>query len=98
MTAPSRHIETAAIVVTWTRIPIIGLPELACGVPVTDDGRACDADGEPLPLDDRSRVCGKNGTWMLGAVCLCAEHFPEVARLAGDSAEEIEAAWREECL
>lgn len=81
--------------VVWNRIPIIGLPELACVVPVTADGRAIDEDGEPLPLEDRPNPCGEDGTWIIGSAPVCKRHFPEVAAMYGDSAEAIEAAYRD---
>lgn len=82
--------------VIWTKIPIIGLPELACAVPVDIHGDALDGDREPLPLEDRPNPCGADGTWMIGSVAVCARHFPEVAEMCGDNAADIERAWRDQ--
>ncbi len=81
--------------VVWTRIPIIGLPELACCVPVTPDGRALDDAGEPLPMEERTRKCGEDGVWMLGMCAMCRPHAEQVAVMTGDTLAAIEAAWRE---
>lgn len=88
---------TETVKVVWWKVPIVGMPTFpGCSVPVTKDGRTVGADGEPLPIEDRPNRCGKDTTWMLGGEYLCAEHFPEVAEMAGHSAEAIEAAWRAE--
>ena len=81
--------------VVWTRIPIVGLPDFVCTVKVTKDGRALDADGEPLPFDVRPNECGKDGTWFLGSRPLCATHARETAHLMEDDIDEIAQAWRD---
>jgi hypothetical protein len=80
--------------VQWIKIPIVGLPEMTCQVPTTTDGRTSDADGEPLPLEERTTTCGADGHWMLGNVFLCPAHAAEVAEMLGDSIEAITEAWR----
>jgi len=80
--------------VSWLKIPIVGLPEMACQLPVTKDGRALDRDGDPLPMHLRTRECGAEGRWMLGSVFLCQVHAAEVARMMDDSIEDIEEEWR----
>jgi len=78
----------------WFRLPIVGLPGTACVIPVTPDGRALDDDGEPLPVEVRTEACTEPARWMLNndQTWLCQEHAAQVAVLAGDSIEEIEAA------
>lgn len=88
----------SAQAVTWTKIVITGVPGMECVIPVTPDGRASDPEGEPLPLELRTRKCGGDGIWAVGAAFVCREHAAEVARMMDDSIEAIDAAWREECL
>lgn len=80
--------------VTWTKIPIVGLPDFACQIDVTEDGRTLDAEGEPLPKDLRPFKCSEDGHWFVGQVPLCAEHAREVAELMGDDIEDIFQAWK----
>ena len=82
--------------VSWLKIPIVGLPEMACQVHVTDDGGTLDGDGDPIPFDKRPFVCGQEGRWMLGSVFLCQRHAAETAWLMEDDIDEIEKAWREQ--
>lgn len=84
--------------VQWTKLVITGVPGMECVIPVTPDGRATDADGEPLPMEERTQKCGADGAWAVGAAFVCRDHAAEVARMMGDSIEAIDAAWREECL
>lgn len=95
MAASEQNVSSIPDYVVWTRIPIIGCPGLECVVPVDAGGRAVDADGEPLSLEDRPNLCGEDGAWMIGRAIVCARHFPEVAAMAGDSAEAIEQAWKD---
>lgn len=82
--------------VSWFKVPIIGMPGFpTCGLPVTEDGRLCGDDGDPLPIEERTRACGQVTTWCAGSLHFCAEHFPLIAEAMGDSAEAIERAWRE---
>jgi hypothetical protein len=83
-------------VVSWMKIPLVGLPEMACQTPVTPDGLVLDSDGEPLPIETRTSMCGADGHWMLGAVFLCPDHAAQVAEMMGDSIEAITSAWREQ--
>lgn len=76
--------------VTWWKVPIIGVPGFpGCDVQVMSDGSPVQEGETPIGK------CGKDTTWMLGEAHVCADHFPLVAALLGDSADAIEAAWRE---
>jgi len=81
--------------VVWYKLPIIGCPGLECCVPVTPDGRTLDADGDPLPMEQRTTTCGEDGVWYLGNCLLCLRHAREVAILGGDDLDDIEQAWQE---
>jgi hypothetical protein len=59
------------------------LPELACVVPVDENGRAVDDENEPIPTDQRTRTCGEDGRWMVGAVAVCDEHFKTFCDVGG---------------
>ena len=78
----------------WHKLPIIGMPGTECVIPVTADGRALDDNGDPLPMDQRTERCTEVSRWMLNntETWLCQKHATEVAMLAGDSLEDIEAA------
>lgn len=80
--------------VTWLKIPMVGLPEMRCQIPVTKDGRVFDQEGEPLPHEIRTYNCNRVGHWMLGNVFLCQEHAAITAELMGDSIEDIESELR----
>lgn len=71
---------------------------MECVIPTTDDGRTLDADGEPLPLEERATICGGPGAWAVGTAFVCKRHAAEVADVSGDSLDAIDAAWRKECL
>lgn len=79
-------------VVSWWKVPIIGVPGFpGCDVQLTIDGSPVQEEG-----DVPTGTCGRDTTWMLGGAHVCADHFPLVASLLGDSADAIEAAWREQ--
>lgn len=82
----------------WYKLPIIGMPGTECVIPVTPDGLVFDAAGEPLPMEQRTERCTETSRWMLNndKTWLCQKHATDVARLAGDSIEEIEAAIQEQ--
>lgn len=82
--------------VHWFKVPIIGMPGFpTCELQVTEDGRLLDDDGEPLPIGLRPFPCGKDTVWCAGDLHFCREHFPIMAEAFGDSADEIERAYRE---
>ena len=83
--------------VYWFKVPIIGMPGWpTCAVPVTLDGRLLDGDGEPLPIEERTRPCGQDTVWMAGELCLCREHFPTIAdELDEEGHEAVERAYKE---
>lgn len=80
----------------WVKLPILGVGE--CVIPVTPDGRALDKDGDPLPMKQRTHTCKEMTRWMLNnpETLMCQKHAGEVAMLAGDNIDEIEAAIREQ--
>lgn len=81
--------------VSWFKVPIIGVPGFpGCDVRVID-GSAHGPDGEPWPLDAPAEPCGQDTVWMIGKAHVCRQHFPLVAELTGDTAEAIEQAWRD---
>lgn len=80
--------------VSWLKIPIVGVPGTECQIQTTDDGRTLDADGEPIPFDERPKQCCGESRWMLGNVFLCQDHAAQTATLMGDDIAEIEKAWR----
>ncbi len=82
----------------WHRLPIVGMPGTECVIPVTPDGRALDLNGDPLPMHLRTHACTEPSRWMLNntETWLCQKHAAEVAYLAGDSIEDIEAAIRDQ--
>lgn len=80
--------------VVWTKLVITGCPGMECVIHTTADGRTVDDEGEPLPLDERTRVCGGPGAWVLGMAFLCQAHAAEVAEMMGDSLQAIDDAWR----
>ena len=82
--------------VSWFKVPIIGMPGFpTCELPVSEDGFLLGADGEPLPIEQRTRPCGQVTTWFAGDIPLCAEHFPVIAEAMGDSAEAIIRDWKD---
>lgn len=84
----------------WVKLPIVGMPGTECVIPVTADGRALDDDGDPLPFEQRTYPCKETSRWMLNntETWLCQKHAAEVAILAGDSIDAIEAAIRKESM
>lgn len=77
--------------VTWWKVPIVGVPGFpGCDVRLRADGQPVEKEG-----DEVDRICGANTTWMLGEAHVCADHFPLVAAILGDTAEEIERAFNE---
>ena len=80
--------------VHWMKIPIVGMPGTECGRYLLDGGTTEVAQS----FKDEFGPCEEAARWCVGPLLLCQEHAAKVAKDFGDSIEEIEAAWREECL
>lgn len=77
--------------VDFTWCPLL----LPCPVPVTEDGRTLDADGQPLPMEDRTRECGQDAGWVIGAQLSCDEHTRLACGFMGVDYDELEREARE---
>lgn len=83
--------ETGGVEVVIHKIPIIGLPELACTTLVNAEGRAFDDEGEPIGGD---RKCGRDGYWLIGAAAVCDEHFRGMCSMVDLDYQDVVDEWR----
>lgn len=66
------------------RVQFMALPiQLACPVPVTEDGRVLDDDGEPIALQQRTKRCAVWAHWMIGGQVSCDVHTAIACELMG---------------
>lgn len=62
-------------VVSFVRVPLT----TPCPVPVeAGTGRAIDAAGEPLPMEQRTELCAVDAEWMMGSQRVCSHHLAEL--------------------
>lgn len=61
--------------VEFTRLPLTS----PCPVPVeAGTGRTFDDEGEPLPMEERTELCGVDAGWMIGNQRICGFHLREL--------------------
>lgn len=60
--------------VTFLRLPLTS----PCPVPCTPEGATMDADGEPLPMDERPELCAVDAGWLIGSQRVCDYHLREL--------------------
>ena len=73
--------------VGFLRLPI----SLPCPVPIRPgDPSNLDADGEPLPLEDRTERCAVDAFWMVGNQVTCDVHLRQFCAIAGLDYDDIE--------
>lgn len=93
MTRPDSN-PSSSTAVSWLKLPIIGMPGTECG-------RLLQVGGETVEQADFKQEygpCDEPARWSVGPLLLCQKHAAVVAEEFGDHIDEIEKAWREECL